>query len=138
MNIWKKKMKKQIKNGDDEDYAEDEINDYDRKNRVNKVVSQVGQQCHPKSGQQDPDMHNSKATIYFLEDNEIVRIAHPAYSLDLSPSDYFLFDYLKGNLKGNFYKTPEEVVAAAEKNSLKFLHKCQNYHSTTVLPEHSM
>lgn len=69
-------------------------------------------------------MHNSKATIYFLEDNEIVRIAHPAYSLDLSPSDYFLFDYLKGNLKGNFYKTPEEVVAAAEKNSLKFLHKC--------------
>ncbi|KAA6403262.1 MAG: putative mariner transposase [Streblomastix strix] len=81
--------------------------------------------------------HNAKLTTQYLNDNKIIRIAHPAYSPDLSPSDCFLFGYMKGKLKGNSFKTAEEAVDAAKKTSMKFLNKCQNHHSTTGLPEHS-
>ncbi|KAA6359827.1 MAG: hypothetical protein EZS28_044646 [Streblomastix strix] len=59
--------------------------------------------------------HNAKLTTQHLDDNEIIRIAHPAYSPDLSPLDYFLFDYMKEKLKGNSFKTAEEAVDAGTK-----------------------
>ncbi|KAA6384013.1 MAG: hypothetical protein EZS28_020461 [Streblomastix strix] len=59
--------------------------------------------------------HNSHATSQFLEENKIIRVAHPSYSPDLSPCDYFLFGYLKLNLQGNTFKTVEEPMDAASK-----------------------
>ncbi|KAA6387697.1 MAG: hypothetical protein EZS28_016777 [Streblomastix strix] len=59
--------------------------------------------------------HNSHASTQFLEENKIIRVAHPPYSPDLSPCGYFLFGYLKRNLQGNTFKTVEEAVDAASK-----------------------
>ncbi|KAA6371257.1 MAG: putative Mariner Mos1 transposase, partial [Streblomastix strix] len=59
--------------------------------------------------------HNSHATTQFLEENKIIRVAHPPYSPDLSPCGYFLFGYLKRILQGNTFKTVEEAVDAASK-----------------------
>ncbi|KAA6403303.1 MAG: putative Mariner Mos1 transposase [Streblomastix strix] len=59
--------------------------------------------------------HNSHATTQFLEENKIIRTAHPPYSPDLSPCDYFLFGYLKRNFQDNTFKTIEEAVDAASK-----------------------
>ncbi|KAA6311066.1 MAG: hypothetical protein EZS28_056198, partial [Streblomastix strix] len=59
--------------------------------------------------------YNSHATTQFLEENKIIRVAHPPYSPDLSPCDYFLFGYMKRNLQGNTFNTVEESVDAAFK-----------------------
>ena len=39
---------------------------------------------------------------------------HPPYSPDLAPSDYHLFPGLKKQLKGRYFSSDEEVIAAAE------------------------
>jgi hypothetical protein len=39
-------------------------------------------------------------TEEFLEHNAIKRAPHPAYSPDLAPSDFSLFDYVKQLLAG--------------------------------------
>jgi hypothetical protein len=39
------------------------------------------------------------------------RMPHPAYSLDLSPWDFFLFGYLKNKLIDKQYTTPEELFS---------------------------
>ena len=37
---------------------------------------------------------------------------HPPYSPDLAPNDYFLFPYVKNNMKGQRFSAPEEAVNA--------------------------
>ena len=49
-----------------------------------------------------------------VERNGYELILHPAYSLDLSPSDYFLFPNLKKDTCGHHFWSNEEVVAAVE------------------------
>ena len=39
---------------------------------------------------------------------------HPPYSQDLAPSDYHLFTGLKKQLKGYYFSSDVEVIAAAE------------------------
>jgi len=39
---------------------------------------------------------------------------HPAYSPDLAPSDYHLFPGLTKQLKGRYFSSDAEVIAAAE------------------------
>ena len=39
---------------------------------------------------------------------------HPPYSPDLAPSDYHLFSGLKKQLKGRYFSSDAEVIAAAE------------------------
>ena len=41
-------------------------------------------------------------------------IPHPAYSPDFAPSDYFLFQNLKKDIRGRHFRSNEEVVAAVE------------------------
>ncbi|KAA6313285.1 MAG: putative mariner transposase, partial [Streblomastix strix] len=57
--------------------------------------------------------HNSSNTKEFLKQFKLTRIAHPPYTTDLSPSDFYLFGYLKGKLKGSQFKTVEECVERA-------------------------
>jgi histone-lysine N-methyltransferase SETMAR len=42
--------------------------------------------------------HVKKEVLQFLDANKIARIRHPPYSPDLSPCDFWLFDYIKRNL----------------------------------------
>ena len=49
-----------------------------------------------------------------VERNGYELIPHAAYSLDLAPSDYFLFPNLKKEIRGRHFRSNEEVVAAVE------------------------
>jgi hypothetical protein len=44
--------------------------------------------------------HNSRESSQCLKDFHVIRMPQPAYSPDLSPSDFFLFGYLKAKLQG--------------------------------------
>jgi hypothetical protein len=39
--------------------------------------------------------HTAKMTSQFMEQNSMQRAPHSAYSLDLAPSDFYLFGYVK-------------------------------------------
>ena len=41
-------------------------------------------------------------------------VPHPPYSLDLAPSDFFLFPKLKMKLKGRRFQTLEEIQAESQ------------------------
>ena len=49
-----------------------------------------------------------------VEQNGYELILHPTYSLDLAPSDYFLFPNLKKDIRGRHFQSNIEVVAAVE------------------------
>jgi len=76
--------------------------------------------------------HRGKVTkrVLFLHDNALAHRAfatqeklaylgfqcldHPPYSPDLAPSDYHLFPGLKNQLKGSYFSSDAEIIAAAE------------------------
>jgi hypothetical protein len=47
-----------------------------------------------------------------ISDAKLGRLPHPAYSLDLSPCDFWLFGMLKGNMKDHAFQTVEEILEA--------------------------
>ncbi len=49
--------------------------------------------------------HTSNPTLAFLGQNRIDLVAHPQYSPDLSPCDFFLFPHLKKQLHGRRFGT---------------------------------
>ena len=48
--------------------------------------------------------HNPQRTKAYIEYIGMKRVPHPAYSSDISPSDYWLFGFLKRNLKEHHIK----------------------------------
>jgi transposase len=48
----------------------------------------------------------------FCEENGLRLAAHPPYSPDLAPFDFFLFGYLKERLKGMVFPSYEELLDA--------------------------
>jgi transposase len=56
----------------------------------------------------------------FLASKNIALLAHPPYSPDLAPCDFFLFPKIKSVLKGTHFVSVEEVIAKMTKllNSL--------------------
>ena len=59
-------------------------------------------------------VHNSKETQKEIENSVFQRTAHPPYSPDLAPSDFFLFGYVKGKLKGRSFNSREEIFDAIQ------------------------
>ncbi|KAA6375833.1 MAG: hypothetical protein EZS28_028639, partial [Streblomastix strix] len=53
-------------------------------------------------------------TTKFISKSNIVRLSQPSYSPDLSPSDFYLFEYLKGALKGITFEIAQQSLAATE------------------------
>ena len=49
-----------------------------------------------------------------VERNGYALIQHPAYSSDLAPSDFFVFQNLKKNIRGRHFRFDEEVATAVE------------------------
>ena len=49
-----------------------------------------------------------------VEGNGYELIPHTAYSPDLAPSDIFLFQNLKKDIRGRHFRSDEEVVTAVE------------------------
>jgi hypothetical protein len=56
-------------------------------------------------------IHNSKVVTDKLDEQNLKRMPHPAYSPDLSSCDFFLFGYLKDKLIDRQYTTPEELFS---------------------------
>lgn len=56
--------------------------------------------------------HKTLKVREFLNKKQICLIAHPPYSPDLSPCDYFLFPKLKTAMKGHFYDNVPAIQAA--------------------------
>ena len=44
-----------------------------------------------------------------IKNSVFKRAPHPPYSPDIAPSDFFLFGYVKGALKGHSFKTRKEL-----------------------------
>ena len=64
--------------------------------------------------QDNARVHTCKIAMDAVERNGYELIPHPAYSPDLAPSDYFLFQNLKKDIHGRHFRSNEEVVVAVE------------------------
>ena len=74
-----------------------------------------GKLCKGVLLQQDSArVHTCKVAIDSVERNGYELIPHPTYSPDLAPSDFFLFQNLKKNIRGCHFRSDEEVVTAVE------------------------
>jgi transposase len=58
--------------------------------------------------------HTSKMTKSFLKKSNISTLHAPPYSPDLAPSDFFLFGYLKQELKGSIFHDSKSLKDAIE------------------------
>ena len=53
--------------------------------------------------------HISKSATNAMTNNGLKRAPHPPYSPDISPSDFFLFGYIKNKMEGHSFESREEV-----------------------------
>ncbi|KAG0980756.1 hypothetical protein G6F29_007590 [Rhizopus arrhizus] len=58
--------------------------------------------------------YTAKMTQKHLHDVGFEALPHPAYSADLSPTDYHFFCALENHIMGKTYRTREEVISAFE------------------------
>jgi hypothetical protein len=56
--------------------------------------------------------HGSGLTARNLGEHPITGSPHLAFLPDLAPSDFFLFDALKGQFSGRIFESPDELVEA--------------------------
>ena len=59
-------------------------------------------------------VYTCKVAMDAVEQNGYELIPHPAYSPDLAPSDFFLFQNSKKDIRGHHFRSDEEVVTAVE------------------------
>ena len=66
--------------------------------------------------QHNARVHTCKVAMDAVEQSGYMYelIPHPAYSIDLTPSDFFLFLNLKKDIRGCHFRSDEEVVTAVE------------------------
>jgi hypothetical protein len=50
----------------------------------------------------------------FMAGNAMVIAAHPPYSPDLAPSDFYLLGHVKGLLRGGSFEAGERLLSAVE------------------------
>ena len=60
-------------------------------------------------------IHNSKKTSAAIDRFGSKRSPHPAYSLDIAPSDFFLFGYTKTKLKGHYFESVNNLIEEIKK-----------------------
>jgi transposase len=58
--------------------------------------------------------HTAAAPEQFMEENGMIRAPHPRYSPDLTPSDFYLFGYVKHCLRGQSFETADELFSSIE------------------------
>ncbi len=58
--------------------------------------------------------HTGVLTLAALGENKIDMVAHPPYSPNLAPNDYFLYPEIKSRLWGRVFRNIPEVQAATE------------------------
>ncbi len=63
--------------------------------------------------QDNASCHTSNRTLAFLFDQDL--LAHPPYSPDLAPCDFFLFPYLKKQLRGHRHQNLRDLKTAVSR-----------------------
>jgi len=53
--------------------------------------------------------HTARSVREFVAIKQITVLEHPAYSLDLAPSDFFLFPKIKGIFKGRHFDDNDDI-----------------------------
>ena len=91
--------------------------------------------------------HSSRVVTEFLQRINILTVAHPPYSPDLAPADFWLFPAMKAPLRGQRFESSDDLVRAADavlrdltkdglehvfEKSCKRLHKCIEVAGTYV------
>ncbi len=56
--------------------------------------------------------HTSTITLATIGETNMDMLAHPPYSPDLAPNDYFLYPLLKSRMRGNAYRNIPQVQEA--------------------------
>ena len=58
--------------------------------------------------------HTAAVTLDCLAANDVQLATHPPYSHDLAPCDWFLFPFIKSQLKGNHFQNAKDAQAFSE------------------------
>jgi hypothetical protein len=58
--------------------------------------------------------HNGRKVIEEFDNRKLQRVAHPPYSPDLSPCDFWLFGMLKQKMKDREFSGVEEIMKAVQ------------------------
>jgi hypothetical protein len=66
--------------------------------------------------------HKAAVSHEFMARNAMAIAADLPYSLDLAPSDFYLFGHVKGLFRGESFETGERLLSAVE-GDLRFLEK---------------
>ena len=92
------------------------------KHYVEKVLPKVVEQLRKRYGARgisrivllhdNASPHTSKLTRDYLESQKIKVLAHPPYSPDLAPCDFWLFPLVKNKLAGRKFARPENLARA--------------------------
>lgn len=59
-------------------------------------------------------------------------MGNPPYNTDLSPNNFFLFEHIKNELRGQRFSVPEEVCHAFKNHVLEVLHSEWNENEMTI------
>ncbi|CAH1992737.1 unnamed protein product [Acanthoscelides obtectus] len=62
--------------------------------------------------QDSASSHTAQKTRQYLTEENLELLAHPPYSPDLSPNDFFTLSKIKNRLRGQRFQSPEEAVDA--------------------------
>jgi hypothetical protein len=57
----------------------------------------------------DAQSHTPKLSVGFFDENRMKMVLHPPYSLDIAPSDFYLFVHVKGYLASRSFLDAEEL-----------------------------
>ncbi len=74
-----------------------------------------GQPCPFLLHHDNASSHTSAPTLGFIGENDMEMLAHPPYSPDLAPCDFFLFPRLKNELRGHRFRTIADLQQAVHR-----------------------
>jgi histone-lysine N-methyltransferase SETMAR len=58
--------------------------------------------------------HTARLSTQYFNENRMKSAPHPPYSLNLAPSDFYLFGYVKRCLAGLSFEDTDQLLAAVE------------------------
>jgi [histone H3]-lysine36 N-dimethyltransferase SETMAR len=65
--------------------------------------------------QDNAPVHTSGLSMETIADSQFTLIAHPPYSPDLAPSDFWMFRHLKKSLRGKIFESAQDVQEDVKK-----------------------
>jgi hypothetical protein len=77
-------------------------------------IEAAGNERKPLAHADNARPHTSKFSTQYFNDNRMKSALHPPHSLDLAPSDFYLFEYVKRCLTGLSFEDADPLLVAVE------------------------